>query len=247
MALKIPRNLKKEFKKGFGEYIAALGRKVEVYLEPYHVACPNCIYNTLQKKSSNIYDETFKTPVTIFPGTFAEDIVYPEPFNVVSVSGVQFNPIIPNPKILDTNICPVCMGEGTLTSPNKAEIFAVVDKGYSTRGTSNIDLKDLSAGKDGIDVFLIKTYPCNYSILRDSLYLIVDGIKCNIELPPRLKGIGEDALVEAYLGTVKEDFSSSDVYDTDDRLNVNTKGQVSNQAPPETPTIPPRVPGDDVW
>jgi hypothetical protein len=247
MSLKIPASLKKEFKKGFDEYIKVMGRTVQAYLEPFTVDCPNCIYDNTQKKSSNVYDETFKTPLNIFPGSSAQRIIYPAPFNVVSVSGVQYDPSIPNPKILKAAICPTCKGEGVLIQNNIVCIQAVVTRGISKTDVEGPDMMDLSGGLDGLDVVRLKSFSCNYSVIRDAKYFIIEGIKAKLENPPRLKGLGSDAIVEAYLTTVKEDISSSDKYDKDVRIDINVHGTASNQAPSGTPTIPPVTAGDDVW
>lgn len=247
MSLKIPAGLKKEFKKGFDEYIKVMGRPVQAFLDPFEVDCPNCIYDSTQKRSSNNYDTTFKLPVNIFPGTTSERIVYPIPFNVTTVSGVQYDPAIPNPKILTSAICPVCRGNGILTEDNSTCFTAVVTRGITKTDVEGPDIFDLSGGKDGIDVIRLKSFSCNYSVMRDAKYFIIEGVKAKPEMPPRLKGLGSDAIVELFLTTVKEDNSSSSKYDADPRVNVNTIGNMSNQASNMTPTIPPVIAGDDVW
>lgn len=247
MGLGIPSNLKKEFKKGFDEYIKKMGRTVEAYLEPFSVDCPNCIYDNLQKKSSNVYDQNFKKPINIFPGTTVQRQVYPAPFNVTTVSGVQYDPSLPNPKILKTSVCPVCKGFGILTSDNVQCFQAVVTRGISKTDVEGPDMVDLSAGLDGIDIIRLKSFSCNYSIVRDAKYFKVEGIKAKTEVPPRLKGLGSDAIVEVYLTTVQEDISSSVKYDGDSRIQTNPFGNASNQASDITPTIPPVIPGDDIW
>jgi len=247
MSLRIPAGLKKEFKDGFAEFIKTLGRPVSAYLEPYSVDCPNCIADLVQKKSSNKYNISFKSPLNIFPGTSIERKVYPIPFNVLTVSGVQYNPALPNPKILQASVCPVCKGKGNLEEENVVCFQALVTRGLPKKGVYGPDTLDLSAGRDGVDLVRIKTYSCNYSVVRDAKYFIIDGIKAKLEDPPRLKGLGQDAIVEGYMTYIQEDQSSSIVYDGDSRINNNTIGTQSNQASTITPTIPPHVDGDDVW
>lgn len=247
MSLNIPKGLKREFKKGFDEYIKTMGQDIIAHLPPTSVRCPNCFFDSFQNKSSNIYDTSFKTPVNIFPGTTAQRTIYPAPFNVETVSGVQYDPAIQNPKILIGSICPVCAGEGKLTSDNTVCMKAVVTQGMIQRGMDSATFMDLSAGRDGTPVTRLKTFSNNYPVCRDADYFIIKGIKYKIEIPVRLKGLGMDAIAELYLTASDVDASSSVEYDNDARININPLGQVSNQAPPLTPTIPPTVPGDDVW
>lgn len=244
MSIKIPNRIKKDFNKGFDEYLNVMGREIQVYLEPYTVDCPNCLIASVHDSSANIYNQAFKRPVTIFPGTLVSKIVYPVPFNVMTVSGVQYDPSILDPKILTVTICPVCKGEGKLISPK--EIFI---KGLVTWNPKEENM-DLSGGWDGKSVCRIKTFDDNYAIVREAKYFIVDGVKCEHHKEggtPRLKGLGGDHIAEFYLITTSIDKSVSDKYNSDNRLNYNPIERVSDQAPPTTPTIPPIVPGEDRW
>lgn len=247
MSLKIPASIKKEFKDGFEEYIRKMGRSVIAHLKPNEVQCPNCIFDNYQHKSTNIWNTSFLKPVNIFPGTSYQKEIYPAPFNVTSVSGVQYDPTIPNPKILNVAVCPVCRGEGVLINDNTTCFNAVVTVGKPQTGAEPSDYIDLSAGRDGMQLTRLKTYANNYAVCRDAEFFTVDGIKYKIEVPARLKGLGNKAITELYLSTVDVDSSSDTEYDTDGRLKIVEFGQVSNQASNITPTIPPVVPGDDVW
>lgn len=243
----IPKGLKKEFKKSFAQYIKAMGRNVDVILKPHTVRCPNCIYDSVQKKSTNIYDLNFLRPVTVFPTTSYKRIVYPAPFNVTTISGVTFNPDIPNARILQTDTCPICNGDGVLRAENKTCMKAVVNRVSNQTNTEGSKTFDLSAGRDGYEILRVKTLPSNYAICRDAQVLIIDGVKTKLEVPAMLKGIGIDALVELYVSVVSEDSSSTVAYDKDTRINTSDNGQISDQASQSTPTIPPVIPGDDVW
>lgn len=246
-SFKIPASLKSEFKKGMDEYIKVMGEKIEVQLSPYTVDCPNCIFDIIQQKSSNIYDTSFLKPVNIFPGTSHQRKIYPAPFNVLSDTGVQYDPSIPNPKILQTALCPTCKGEGILTEDNSVCITGVVTRGINRAAAESSDLKDLSAGREGITLIRIKTYGCNYALCKDAKYFIIAGIKYKLEVPTRLKGLGNKAIVEMYLSEIDEGTSIDTGYNLDPRVQINTKGQVSDQADISMPTIPPVIPGDDVW
>jgi hypothetical protein len=243
MVIKIPTELKKEFAQGFDEYIKAMGRRIEVYLEPTKVDCVNCLFDPIQKKSANIYNEEFRRPVNIFPGTPFQQKVYPAPFNVTSVSGVQYDPALADPKILTVSICPVCKGSGILVHDNVISFIGVFTIGKS----GNPGFEDLPPGRDGIQYARIKTFSSNYSVCRESKYFIVDGIQYKIEIPARLKGLGSQTITELYLSEVEVTPSISINYDKDPRIQNTDLGNISNQAPISVPTIPPIVPGDDVW
>lgn len=243
MSFKIPKSLKKEFKKGFEEYIKVMGRTVILVLKPHEVKCPNCFYDPTQKRSSNTYNTSFIRPVNIFPTTTFKRIIYPAPFNVVSVSGVQYDPAILNPRILQGDACPVCIGAGVLTGKNEFCIRAVVDRGIKAEGGPQ--LLDLSSGFNGLEILSIKTYSDNYALCREAVSVMVDGVETTVAIPPIIRGLGTDSLVELYVSTIKENMSSSTKYDKDSRLNINDKGGVSNQAPISSPTVPPNVVGDD--
>jgi len=237
----IPRSVKKQFKAKFDDYMKAMGKSIDVYLDPYEVGCPNCIFDSVQEVSANVYNEQFKRPVNIFPSTHAERIVYPVPFNVLTVSGVQYDPTIQNPKILKTTVCPVCKGTGILISANKICLTAVVTWGPKE------EFLELSAGREGQPICRIKTFNCNYSVVRDATKFVVEGIECKLHRPPRVKGLGGDHIVEAYLLANEVGPSVSKNYDSDVRIDINNPERVSDQAPISTPTIPPTTPGDDIW
>lgn len=246
MSLNIPTSIKTEFKLGFAEYIKKMGRQVIIYLEPTIVDCPNCILDNVSKKSANVYNEFFKLPVNIFPGTVFQRVIYPQPFNVTSVSGVQYDPTNANPKILMTTVCPVCFGNGKLESPNSTCIIAVVTAGHNETAKRD-QYFDTSAGRDGFMGTRLKTYECNLAVCREAIYYLIDGVKMKNEVPPKLKGLGNLAITECYLSMIEETDTTNTSFDQDQRLQNSVFGQASDPAPSGTPTIPPLVPGKDVW
>jgi hypothetical protein len=181
--------------------------------------------------------------VNIFPGTPFQKIIYPVPFNITTVSGVQFDPSLVDPKILYTSLCPVCLGNGVLVHENIVKFTGLITIGKN----DNPEFKDLSAGRDGIQFARIKTFSTNYSVCRDAKFFIIDGIKFIIEVPTRLKGLGDLHITELYLSEVQEGPSVNISQDSDVRILNVKQSNISNQAPVSTPTIPPTIPGDDVW
>lgn len=239
------KRLKKQFKAGIDQYLKKMGRTISVHLPPYTVYCPNCIFDAVRKASSNVYDTKFVRPVNIFPGTVAERKIYPAPFNIeVAPSGVQYNPDLVSPKILKTTVCPVCNGDGRLVEDYSMDITALVT------WNPKENYLDLAPGLEGESVCRIKTFETNYALCREAKYFTIDGVKCEHHSEggvPRLKGLGADHLTEFYLIAVEKDKSVSDKFDEDARLQYNNIGRVSDQASSSTPTIPPAIPGDDVW
>lgn len=231
--------LKKEFKKGIDTYLKEMGRNIFSVLDPFVTDCPNCLHSDYSNLSANIYNTSFVRPINIFPGTSAQEIIYPQPFNVTSDVGVQYNPLNPNPKILKTTVCPVCKGEGKLTKERKECIKALV-----TWNPKEM-IQEESAGREGHPICRIKTFNCNYAILRDAKSFIVDGVFCRLHIPPRVKGLGADHLIECYLITTDVKASVSTNYNNDPRLNNATQERSSDQAPNTTPINPPVIPSEE--
>lgn len=230
---------KKQFEKGINSYINNMGRNIIVFLEPFSTDCPNCINSTFGEKSANVYNVNFTRPVNIFPGTPAQEIIYPQPFNVSSVTGVQYNPSNPNPKILKTTVCPVCKGEGKLIKERKHCLKSLVTWNPKEK------LMEESAGREGHPICRIKTFKCNYAIIREAKKFLIDGVECRLHIPPRVKGLGADHLIEAYLITNEIKANVTTNYNFDPRLNDRVQERTSDQAPVGTPINPPVIPSED--
>lgn len=244
MTIKIPKSIKKEYKQGFDEYIRVMGKTVHVVLPSVKVDCPNCLWDSVSNTSSNVWDSNFLRPVTIFPQTPAQKTIFPQPFNVVSVSGVQYDPSLVDPKILSVRICPVCRGKGFLESPIEYCIKAVVTWNPEVRDGQVLNLP---AGITGNSIVLVKTFSKNYALIKQAEYLVIEGTKVVFHNTPGIKGLGDNHITQFYGIASKTDMSVSDSYNGDIRVNNVTQGHISNQADLGTPTIPPTVPGDDVW
>jgi hypothetical protein len=235
-----PKGLKKQFHKGFNSYLKNMGRSITVVLEPYRVDCPNCIMDSVRGKSTNVYNSSFIRPKNVFVGTSVQTKIYPQPFNIEEEpDGIQYDPNLQNPKILRTTVCPVCKGDGILISDN-----TVCIKGLVTWNPKE-EFLDLSAGRDGQNICRVKTYKCNYSLCREAKTFIIDGVECALEIPPRVKGLGDDHLVEFYAIATEVDKSVSVKYDEDPRIIKNIHGSSSSQAEESTPNDPPTIPSDD--
>ena len=236
----IPKSLKKEFNKGFDHYLKVMGRQVTVVLPPFIVNCPNCIWDSVRAKSTNVYDTQFIRPKNVFVGTSKQQKIYPQPFNVETApAGIQYDPALDNPKILRTTVCPVCKGEGTLLCDRTICITGLVT------WNPKEEFLDLSGGLDGQNICRIKTFRNNYALCRDAESFIVDGTECVLQTPPRVKGLGADHITEFYLIATAVDKSVSDKLDSDPRIIKDIKGSSSEQAPEISPDNPPTIPSED--
>jgi len=243
------RRTQKVFKKTMDRFIKVNGRPIIVRLPPVSSDCPNCLTDPLfdQNESINRYNEAFVRPVNVFPGTTEERIVYPKPFNVLSVSGVIYDPSDPNPRILNTAVCPVCKGRGKLTVTPEVCINGNFNW-HPRSGLSDGKMTDISAGRFPSNIGIIKTDLCNYAICRDAVeFVLNNGVRCQTYETAVKKGIGEDAFVEIYVQKVDSTDSTSKDQVSDPRVNIRPIDSVSDQSNPGTPHSPPNTFADDEW
>jgi len=148
------------------------------------VVCPNCIWDSINKKSSNIFNASFIAPVIIFSGTDQQRTITPQPFSF--------------------GRCPVCFGEGQLFTENELSIPALVNW-YIIRRTEHGDYTDLPAGKQGLHYAQIKAKYAYYELLRQNRTFIIFGdVKCEKFIAPFVRGLGSDiAIVEMWVETVE--------------------------------------------
>lgn len=247
MSLKIPKEVKKEFHKGIHDLISSLGRQITVFFKPYQVQCPNCLFDNSTHLSSNVYDARFIRPVNIFAGQSFQQQIYPVPFNVTSAPiGIQYDPTIPNPKVLRVLVCPVCTGKGVLEHENSTCIKAIVDHSVQPiYGVDNTKTSDLSAGLEDYTETRVKTFECNFDICEKADHFIIDQIRYNRESPVRLKGLGGTHLLEFFVSEVAVGGVLEASFTGDPQLNIEQVGQSSNQASSGASQTPPMTPGGD--
>jgi len=58
------------------------------------------------------------------------------------------------------------------------------------------------AGFEGATRVEIKTDPCHLDLIKQSEYVVIDGIRCKLSNPPIIRGIGEKDILLAYFFTV---------------------------------------------
>lgn len=244
------KHAQKVFKKQMDRFIEVNGRPILVLLPQILSDCPNCLNDPIfyQGESVNKYNTNFIRPVNIFPGTSEEQTIYPQPFNVDALpSGITFDPADPNPRIINSTICPVCRGKGKLAVQPNVCINANFNW-HPRSGLSDGMIMDLSPGRLPDNIGIIKTDLCNFAICKDSIGFIVDsGVECKMITPPVKKGVGEDAFVEIYVQKIDSTDTTSHINDEDARLNVRPVAESSAQADPGTPHSPPNTFSNEDW
>lgn len=109
----ISKKVKNDFKKLTQQLVSDLSQPLVIVQESnMFVDCPNDIWDSINKKSSNVFDASFVTPVTIFVGTDQQRTINPIPFTA--------------------GRCPVCFETGTLVETKdgfkEIEQFKINDK-----------------------------------------------------------------------------------------------------------------------
>ncbi len=187
MARKLVRDKdKKKYKKAIQQLVRDLSEPLTVVQEsPLFVDCPNCIWDSVNKKSSNIFDVTFVSNSTIFVGTDQVRTISPTSFT--------------------EGRCPVCIGEGQLFTTKEVCIPAMVNYVSSTGGGGTSSYMDLPAGREGVNFMIVKTQSCHYNLLtNNSIFTVKGGVKCEKFRPPFVRGLGgEDAICEMILQTTE--------------------------------------------
>lgn len=158
--------------------------QVVLILPDIEVDCPNCMYNRMDKKSANIFNSSFITPITVFVGLPSEKTVSPASFN--------------------RGRCPVCFGNGKLTSPITRTI-----QGHAYWSpnvpTEDGDYSDIPAGRKGENYVMVKTHANNYRLIFKSKAAYIDGVYVELLRPPILRGLaGEESLCIVWFSTVKD-------------------------------------------
>lgn len=178
----VPKRVQKNFAKTLQQVVKDLAQPFVIVQEsPMFVDCPNCIWDSINKKSSNIFDASFTSPTTIFASTDQERTISPVSFTM--------------------GRCPVCIGEGQLFTDKEVCIQAMV----TLKDLSRIEggFMNLPAGKEGSNLVLIKTHACHYELLLNNhIFVIHEGVKCEKFRPPIVRGLGgEEAIAEMWLLT----------------------------------------------
>lgn len=178
----IPKAIKTEFKRLTQQLVLDLSQPLTIVQEsPMFVDCPNCVYDSINKKSSNVFQASFTSSITIFVDTDQERLITPISF--------------------DAGRCPVCIGEGQLFTSKEVCIPAMIN--YLAATGSGSRFFDLPAGKEGTNFMVVKTLACHYELLlNNSIFVVHNNVKCEKWKAPFVRGLGgEEAICEMMLQT----------------------------------------------
>lgn len=180
---------------------------VVVQEDPIFVVCPNCVFDSINKKSSNVFDASFTSPVTIFQGTDQERTLTPTTFSL--------------------GRCPVCIGEGQLFTATELCIPALVNYRVLSSDKEKGYL-DYPAGKEGESAIQIKTLYCFYEILRaNSVFVVYGNVKTEKIMPPLVRGLGSDqAVCEMWLQTTEVGESATGDINTHEGRNIDPRRRI---------------------
>lgn len=182
--VKIPNSIKNNYKKIINEVVFDLSHDVVVYSPPSLVDCPNCIYDSVNKKSTGVFDTSFVAPVTLFTGTSSQRTVTPTSFS--------------------RGRCPICFNEGTLKALVKTTIQGIFSFYPDTNGGTD-GLIPEPYGIDGKIHAQLKTNCQHYELLLNADYVEYSGVKYGFTYKPLLSGIGIDAIVNCWLTQLDTD------------------------------------------
>lgn len=193
----VSKAVREHYKRVTQQVIKDLSQPFYIIQEtPNFVDCPNCIWDSINKKSSNVFNASFVTPITVFSGTDQQRLVSPISFT--------------------DSRCPVCLGEGQLFTARELCIHAMVN--FVRPGDSGAKYYDLPAGKEGVNFAIIKTQVCFYDLLaRNDTFIIHNNIKCEKYRPPMVRGLGGDpSIVEMVVQTTESGELVSGRFDSAD-------------------------------
>jgi hypothetical protein len=168
----IHRSIKDQHRKMIRQVVKDFSRSVQtvvLILPDTEVTCPNCLYNSLDKNSTGVFNTHFIVPTVVFSGTLYERTVSPTSFNRAR--------------------CPVCYGKGVLTAPVRYSIQA--HSYWSPNApTEDSNFTDLPAGREGDNFVMLKTDAENYRLIYNAVAAYINGIYTEPFRPPVIRGFG---------------------------------------------------------
>jgi hypothetical protein len=97
------------------------------------------------------------------------------------------------PKSFSSGICPVCKGDGELSTSVAKTLVCIVNW---INPTDADEFELTSAGQVETNVFKIKTYIRHYSDIKNADYLIIEGVRCRL-LNIIKRGLRDNVMCEA--------------------------------------------------
>ncbi len=173
---RISKRVKRKHQKTIRNVIKGLSRQVEVQKQPKKYECPNCYYDKFTDNS------TGKCKWTAY-----EAIQKQGEYESNGGTGLRY-------KYFKYGRCPVCRGQGYLTSVRKQWVDCLVTWDPGARGSRN-SITYTPAGTEGSTIVQLKTDPDYYNLFKNSDKIYVDGVECKISKPPIMRGLGTQAVL----------------------------------------------------
>lgn len=190
---RISKRVKEKHKKAVRNIVKGLGRKILVYKQPKKTECPNCYYDKFTDSS------TGKCKWTPLEAAQKQQEVVD-----AGSSDLRY-------KYFKFGRCPVCRGDGYLSTQRKTWIDALIIWDPGARGSQNT-LTYTAAGTEGSTIVQLKCDPKYYDLFKNSKRLEVDGVECKISKPPILRGLGTQAvLIVTAFTTEKPSIDSGEI------------------------------------
>lgn len=101
-----------------------------------------------------------------------------------------------SPNYFTVGRCPVCKGRGALVTTLRKCIDALVIWNPRSGGSAN-NMAFNEAGYAGATKVQIKTDICYLDMIKNSKYIVVDGVRCKLSNPPIVRGLGDNHLLVA--------------------------------------------------
>jgi len=153
------------------EVVEDLHKPILISLPPAKEDCPNCIWDSINRRSSGKFDASFVTPVVIFGNTIT-------------------------PTSFSRGRCPICAAVGYLEELTERNVKALV---RWNPGAAE-DIEYTPVGREGKSVVRIKVLRSDFDLVRTAVSFLVDGVRCELLRPPTIRGLGiQEELVVAYL------------------------------------------------
>jgi len=188
---RISKRVKEKHKNTIRNVIKGLSRKVEVYKQPKKQECPNCYYDKFTESSTGKCKWTAVGALTEqgkYETGGGEDIRY---------------------RYFKFGRCPVCRGQGYLTTQRRVWADCLVTWDPSARNNS---VTYTPAGTEGSTIVQLKTDPKYYDLFKNSARIVVDGVECKISRPPTLRGLGtQSVLIITAFTTEKPSIDSGEI------------------------------------
>ena len=176
----VSEKVKRDYKKAMGKLVDGLGRVITVYVLSYTRECPNCFFDSVNKRSLGKCKWS--------PQEAAQK---QSQWESEGNTNLMYRYFI-------NNRCPVCDGVGFLKVVRRKKVRGIVNWG-GARPTVNTIIQT-PAGREGSTEVLIKTDVKYYELFKNCKKIVVDGIDCVLSDPPYKKGLGNEStlLITAY-------------------------------------------------